>query len=596
VDETDTDLAAVKRMAQEALDLGQDTRNRSTTAVQYYHKKQLSSDELEALRLRKQPDIVINRIRPAVNGTLGVLQQGQTDPKAWPRTPNDEDSADVATKTLRYIADYNEFHSIRIAAARDYLIQHACAVIVGADDKHRVTIECIAPEEFLFDARSRSEDFSDARYMGVAKWMYADDVAGLYPDQKDDIFNAIESTAAITVDASLQDKPSRNAGWIDSRRRRMLVVELYYKERGKWLRAVFHACGILESGPSSYKDTDGKPCCPIVAQSCYVDDELIRYGIVYDMLDLQDEINKRRSKALHLLNSRQARVSPYYAGDPDRARQELARPDGVLIGEQGEIEVFNNSDVTAGNLQMLQEIKSEMERAGPNPAILGRQSADASGRAVLARQQAGLVELAVVFAGHEAWERRVYRQCWSTAKQYMQAPDYIRITDDEGSPKFIGINQPVQGPPQVGIHPETGMPMIQPTILGYENALAEMDVDITLDTVPDTATIAQEQFQTLVELAKMYGPQEVPFDDMLMLSAIPDKSKIIERRKARQEEQSQGQGPQQQIALEGAVAQIDETKSKTALNMARVQQIHVDAVSSAFSAGAQSAGYPAAGG
>lgn len=593
--ETDTDLAAVKRMAQEALDLGQDTRNRSTTALQYYHKKQLSASEIEELNRRKQPDVIINRIRPAVNGTLGVLQQGQTDPKAWPRTPGDEDSADVATKTLRYIADYNEFHQIRIQAARDYLVQHACAVIVGADEKHRITIEAIAPEEFLFDARSRNEDFSDARYMGVAKWMYADDVAGMYPDKREDIFNAIESTAAISVDASLQDKPSRNAGWIDSRRRRMLVVELYYKERGQWMRAVFHASGILESGPSAYKDSDGKPCCPIVAQSCYVDDELIRYGIVYDMLDLQDEINKRRSKALHLLNSRQARVSAYYAGDPDKARAELARPDGILVGQQGEIEVLNNNDVTAGNLQMLQEIKGEMERAGPNPAILGRQPAAASGRAVLARQQAGLVELAIVFAGHEAWERRVYRQCWTTARQYMTAPDYIRITDDEGAPQFIGINQPQMGPAVVGMNPATGMPMIQPTVLGYENALAQMDVDITLDTVPDTATIAQEQFQTLVELAKMYGPQEVPFDDMLMLSSIPEKSKILERRKARQEQQSQAsQGPQQQIALEGAIAQIEETKSKTALNNAKVQQLGVETVTGAFAAGSQVAGgYPA---
>lgn len=590
--EVKIDLAAVKRMAQEALDLGETTRNRSATALQYYHKKQLSSEEKVALRKRKQPDIIINRIRPAVNGTLGVLQQGQTDPKAWPRTPNDEQSADVATKVLRYIADTNEFQQGRIEAARDYLIQHACAVLIGSDENRRVTTEMIAPEEFLFDPRSRREDFRDARYMGIAKWLYADDVAGMYPDKANEVEAAIESGSPIPVDTHLEDKPS-GARWVDRRNRRLMVIEMYYREKGQWLRAVFHSGGLLEGGVSTYTDSDGKPCCPIEAQSCYVDDENVRYGVVFDMLDLQDEINKRRSKALHLLNSRQARVSTYYANNPDKARQELARPDGVIIGEQGEVEVFNTSDMTAGNLQMLQEIKGEMERAGPNPAILGRQAADASGRAVLARQQAGLVELAIVFAGHEAWERRVYRQMWNRARQYMTAPDYVRITDDEGAPQFLGINQPQMGQAIVGMGPD-GMPMIQPQVLGYENAIAQMDVDITLDSVPDTATIAQEQFQAMAELARLYGPQEVPFDDMLMLSSIPDKQKLMERRKARQAEQAQGQGPQQQIAQAGAVAQIEETKSKTALNMAKVQQIGADAVTSAMSAGAQAAGIGAA--
>jgi hypothetical protein len=51
---------------------------------------------------RGQPDTVFNRYRKAINGTLGVLEDGQTDPRAYGRNPGvDEDSADVVTKTLR---------------------------------------------------------------------------------------------------------------------------------------------------------------------------------------------------------------------------------------------------------------------------------------------------------------------------------------------------------------------------------------------------------------------------------------------------------------------------------------------------------------
>jgi hypothetical protein len=84
----------------------------------------------------------------------------------------------------------------------------------------------------------------------------------------------------------------------------------------------------------------------------------------------------------------------------------------------------------------------------------------------------------------------MYRAMWNRCKQFWTAPDYIRVTDDEGSPQFIGINQPIPGPPQV-VMGEGGMPQIQPSVLGYDNALAELDVDIVLDVVPDTAALGR---------------------------------------------------------------------------------------------------------
>lgn len=593
------DLAMVKRMAQEALDMGSESRLRSTLCLQYYHKKQLTAEEKATLRRRKQPDTVINRVRSAVNGTLGVLEQGRTDPKAWPRNPADEQSADVATKALRYIADANEFQDQRVASARDYLIQHAAAVIVGVGASGRPLIEDIAPEEFLFDPRSRKEDFRDARYLGIAKWLYADELAALHRDKEKEIEAAIDSAAPIPVDHALEDRPNGSGGggasWVDRRQRRLLVIELYYRQAGRWLRCLFHSGGILEAGVSAYLDGDGVPSCPIVAQSCYVDDENLRYGVVFDMLDYQDAINKRHSKSLHLINSRQARVSPAAGIDANDARIELSRPDGILLAERGDVEVLPHQDMTAGNMQMLTFMLGEMERAGPNPAVLGRGGESQSGRANLVRQQAGLVELAVVFAGIEAWERRVYRKAWEVARQYWTAPDWIRVSDDEGAPKFVGINQPVAGPPMVGIGPD-GLATIQPSVLGYDNALAELDVDITLDSVPDSATLQQEQFQALADLARVYGPQEVPFEDMLALSSIPDKARIIERRKARADNAAEAAqaaqaaamqaGQQaQQVQLAGAEAAIREKASRAVLNESRAMEIQQGLVEGAYRAG-----------
>ncbi|MEA5212586.1 hypothetical protein, partial [Xanthomonas fragariae] len=146
-------------------------------------------------------------------------------------------------------------------------------------------------------------------------------------------------------------------------------------------------------------------------------------------------------------------------------RKEAARPDGVLPSG---VQIVNQSDKSAGESQLLAEAKSEIERMGPNPAVLGRTGESQSGRANLIRQQAGMTEQAIVFGGIEDWELRIYRQKWNRARQYWTPPMFIRTTDDEGAPDFIGVNQPKGEPimdPATGepaIDPKTGEPMEAP--------------------------------------------------------------------------------------------------------------------------------------
>ena len=61
-----------------------------------------------------------------------------------------------------------------------------------------------------------------------------------------------------------------------------------------------------------------------------------RYGMVRGLISLQDEINKRRSKALHLLSVHQVIAEKGAVQDVDKARRELARPDGFIeVASQG---------------------------------------------------------------------------------------------------------------------------------------------------------------------------------------------------------------------------------------------------------------------
>jgi hypothetical protein len=564
MEEVTFDLAYLKRLYGEARDNTDKARKQEDLCQDYYDNKQWTSEQIKVLRKRKQPEIWINRIAPAVNGILGVLEQGQTDPRAFPRTNEDNDAAEVATDSLRYAAEKSRWQRTKLTAAKNYLIGQAAAVIVEVNEELDPWPRIIRQGEFFYDPHSRDPDFEDARYMGVAKWMYVDTVAQIYPDKEIDL----EKVTPATVAFDDEDKPLNV--WGDSAKKRALIVELYINHRG-WKRVCFYGGGVLEAGPSPYTDERGTPSNPIVAQSCFVDRDNARYGIVVAMVPIQDEINMRRSKLLHSVNSRQVRMTEQGMDtDAETVRAEAARPDGILpFG----VEPVSTGEKDQGQIVLLQESKAELERMGPNPAVLGQGNTDASGRAQLVRQQAGLTELTPALGGIEDLELRVYRQIWARIRQFWTDEKVIRVTDDIGAPKFLTVNEPVVQEVAAIVQGPDGQPTIgtQTVVVEVKNRPSEMDMDIIIDAVPDTANIQSEQFAELARLAGIYGPQEVPFDDLLEASNLPKKRQLIEKREARQQEAAQGQGPQQEMAQAAFAADLEEKQSKTALNNTKAE-------------------------
>lgn len=581
------DIRNYRNFVEDFLNSNMDNRTELQLDVKYYHGEQLTRDERSKLDDRKQPAIVINRLRVAVNGIVGVAQRAKTDPKAYPRTPGDENSADVASATLKYAMDVTKFTRAKGRCFRDMVMTGTAAAMCILDGDLRPVIRRIRWNELIYDPRSLEEDFSDATYMGFGKWMYTSTLQEMYPEAD------IEATSSATrglselTDSASEDKPFAST-WVDEKFNRVYVVEIYYIDKGKWMRCVFYAGGVLEEGESPWPDDKGRPGNPIVAQTLYITDDNARYGAVRDMRDLQDEINKRRSKMLHLIN-----VSQIQAEDPnavevnaDEARKEAAQPDGVLPMGWRKVPT---TDMTQGQAQLLTESKAELERMGPNPAMLGRQGADSSGKALQTRQDAGMVELSILYDGLEEWEVNVYRRMWCNIKKWWTAPQYIRVTDDVEDTKFIGINQPKMG--QVpGVDPETGDPMMghnggpsmMEDVIGYDNDIAEMDVDFTIDSTPHYANLMAEQLLVISDAVGRnpnYADQ-VPFEILLEMTSFPGKRELIKkvrafRAQAEAAKQGQVKHDNDMVVME-KVAEIQETNSQTTLNLAQAHKAGAD--------------------
>lgn len=627
---------ALRKMFDDARTQSNTTRLKAQTWRDYYDGPgQLKSEVRRVLKMRGQPAIWTNRVQPAIDGVLGMLEGSKVDPRAYPRNPSPkgENLSDIATKSLRYIADKADFENTLLDCAENFLIEGVEAAIVEADGTD-IPISQIRFEEFFYDPFSRRADFKDAKYMGIVQWKDAADMRAAYPQQYaymgDPMTGATGPNGAL--DSTWQDRPDNFIPWVDRARQRLMVVEVYYnQDRGdgaKWYHCIYCAAGIFVHELSPFLDSKGLTLNPIEAESCYVDRENNRYGRVMNMMPIQDEINARRSRLLHLANSRQIQERELGAAqvDSNEARKEAARGDGVIPpGWQ----LVPTADLAAGQQLLLAESKNEIERMGPTPQAMDlSQGSAVSGRARMVVQQAGMTEIARPLGRHDDFRQRIYRAAWARAQQFWKAPMWIRVTDEVKAPEFLQINEPVfndagqpvldtnpDGTPKmkpvVGpdgqpvVDPQTGQPAAQP-VQKVNNRIGEMDMDIIVTSTPDTVNLEQEVFADLMGIVEKIGLQAVfspEFALIIEMSPLQDKAAVLEKIKAAQGgDDPKLQQAQQQIqeltqALQSAMqgqkaAEVAKTQSEAEKNEAQAALYQTQAVVTSLQAGLASVPEP----
>lgn len=592
-------------------------RVESEKARDYVDGRQFSAEELATLKKRKQPITPENLIRPKIESLCGLERQGRVDPVAYPRVPSKEGDANAVTDALRYVEQDQDFDIKRSAVFNNMLVEGFGGVEVtvrqgrgGVIDPYIVRI---AWNRLYYDPHSSETDFSDASYVGYVTWMDAAKAKKQWPDAEA-VIDATMQTGTSARFATYDDKP-RWSYWSDSKRNRIRVNTHYHLVDGTWHRCVFTLGGELEaSAPSVLLDDEGNPENPLILQAAYVDRDNDRYGIVRDMIPLQDEVNKRRSKFLHLVNSNRWRVSPQFAQDKRELKRELAAPDGVVVGDPGDVESLDTIGKDQGQFQLLQDSRATLKgNIGPNAYLQGKAGESQSGRAVLAQQQAGMVEITPLLDSLRHFTIRVYRQVWNRIRQYWTAERWIRVTDDENNVRFVGLNTPPEVSPEQAqaaamqiqqlvqsrqIDPETAqqrMAELQQK-MQVGNHLAELDVDIEIDEVNETPTLQAEQYQELMQLVGtgVFGMPVPPEIAELIVAAsnFRDKQKlmdIVEKLKAAAAQPDPIQQQAQQTQLEGEAAKVDETRSKTMLNVARAQHEAAQPLIQSFQAGQQQA-------
>ncbi|WP_288950449.1 hypothetical protein [uncultured Paracoccus sp.] len=517
---------------------------------------------------------------------VGIEQNGRTDPRAYPRAPGDEQAADIATKALVFVDDITRFDQKRSEAFENLLVEGYGGVEIVVEERRgllEVAVNRLRWEDIFYDPHSREKDFSDATFLGVMRWMTLDQALDLYeasyqPQDGEDLEDVLQATLD-GVGNSYDDRPEdRDFAWADPKQKRVRVVQMYYRQRGVWYLCVFTGGGVILHQESPYLDEDGKTSCPIILMTAYVDRHNRRFGIVRSLISMQDEINARRSRILQALLNRQV-VIARGAVEPREVQRELAKPDGVIVVDADAaegareagmrpFEVINRDSDIAAQFSLLAESKEEIDKLGPNASLLGQLTGQQSGRAIMAQQQAGMAELAPIYDSLRDWTIRCYRAMWARMKQFWTEERWIRVTEETEAPQFVGINQ-FQG---WDVDPQTGQ--IAPIVA---NSIAEMDVDIIIDTAPDLVTLQQEQFDQLAKMAGSGVP--IPPEVLMEASSLRDKGKLIEKMREANAQAAQAQQAAQQADQQ---RQDMDTQSQARLREAQAAKNVADAQKTTF--------------
>lgn len=560
-----------------------DARTAAERDRDYYDNIQWTEAEKQALQQRGQAPIVINRIKPKVDFLRGVERRLRTDPKAFPRTPQHEDDAHSATDAIRFVCDNNDWDSIRSRVWDNLVIEGmgGCDVTVEPtpDGRFEIVIDYIAWDRIGYDPYSSEPDFSDARYKFIVIWMDEEEALDRWPEGRE----AIEGALANATTADTYDDKPKFTVWADARRKRVRVVQMHYRRGEEWWICTFTKGGFLEDPqPSPYLDEFGVPESGLLLTSAYMDRDNNRYGYVRPMIWPQDEVNKRRSKSLHLLNSKtiisdgSIRLGDGAKPDRNRIKAEAARPDAYFEVEgNGRFEMIDGVELASAQLALLQEAKGEIDALGPNTALQGRVEGE-SGRAIQAKQQGGFIEMEPLTDGQRKWARAVYRKVWNCIRQFWREERWIRVTDDENNLRWVVTNgtlgtqlSQIEDPneqaaalQQLGIFP--GDPRLGQVV---SNNLAELDVDISLDDGPDIITLRDEQFDTLASMFKdgILPPEMV--DLLVEASDLRNKDGILERLRGTEEQAQQQQIEQETmktLQISGAAAEVDKLRAEAA--------------------------------
>lgn len=562
-----------QRWYKSAEDYERQWRKENDRYFSYVDGDQWTAEERADIISRNQQPTVINMILPTIDMLISNQVNQRSDIQVCGREQSDDDKATLLTALLKHVFDSVNYTYYETQAFRDSITGGRgwmeCGIRNNEIGKDIITINHIPWENVKCDPFSRKPDATDARFIIKEKWVDIDVAKKLFPA-------AAENITTVFGDAyrGQEDEAQKYSGerspmyrYYDKGSSRVKICECYYKmpeertvkilnektgkEEEKTIAeevvhyVVFTDEIILEgsadvmnlkANPSPLK-VNYYPLIPIYAMR---DKKGRPQGVVKSLIDIQDQINKLNSKFIWSLASNRLIAEEGALRDPDEARDEYQKPDGLVVLNEGGINKVKTDDkyrdlsFMANHIQFL--LATQQRISGVNDSMLGLGGTN---------ERSGIMQATRINQG-AAMQTSILENLYFSKLQVALVvlrligtyyTDYriIRITQPNGAEASYEFNIPSQD--------AEGNSVI------LNNIDDTIHYDVVMKKVPPFTTMRERQLQIFSEVAKSgVIPPPIAAKMMLYLSEIPEKENLIFEIEQFYQAQAQVAAPAGQIA------------------------------------------------
>ena len=286
---------------------------------------------------------------------------------------------------------------------------------------------------------------------------------------------------------------------------------------------------VLDEGPSKHYDRK-YPYVPYISRKFSDDPESV-LGIVQNLIDPQDEYNKRYSNLLAHLNSsaHSGWINPKTGGANTKKLEQMGSKPGIVVEYDNRPPTkIEPSQISMGHFNLLQASERNILRiSGVNAEMVGMtEQATVSGRAIKARQEGGSTILKPRFRSFEEAQLDLTRMLLCRVKQYFPAEKLRRII---GTAELNGPMGPMGMP--LFLDPVSGQVVPEEVILGFLNQIKNEEFDLVLRLAPATASDRQakmEQAMQVIGLITAGGQPIGPVTKQALINMVDLPSELAE--------------------------------------------------------------------
>lgn len=450
-----------------------------------------------ALESKDRAALTINEIEPKIDLLSGYLRQNRTDFKFFPLEDGDSRVADILNVVVKNITEQNNYEYEETDVFEDGLIGGRGNIHIYPDFSKNmqgdIVIEQYAWDEVRYGPHSK-KDISDCEYIVKEKWLSwakikqmwpekADDIekeVGLYKDVGSSYVNYAENQYA---KADNEETVFMNPEYVDIAKKEYRVLELWRKDYRKEYVVInleddfFEANSWSQAEISRLKTIDGIKAVPRVktrmevmttAGNVLLDRRIDKYfdevfpiipfyvkkrknkvwGKIEPAKDSQQEINKRHSQAVDILN-KVAAYGWFYDDqtfatkkDAEAFRKNSSSPgfnskvtsvDRVPVQVQGvrfPSELVNMMTIDSQKVRDIMNVNLEMQGNGSNSQ---------SGIAIVERKRQGLLGNEFVFDNLSLSKRLLGRIIVKLIQKVYTTDRILRILENRSGREQIEI-------------------------------------------------------------------------------------------------------------------------------------------------------------